>query len=132
MRRAIPGTSCTRASPCCRRDPSQAEYLYDRLLTASPAELPVIWGILREHDHEAPPRLWKLLEDRRPTPKSASARRARSPAPIQPRAIKDGKLVATFIADHFLTAVIKNPGDYAGADRDPAPAARRLCSGRSR
>ena len=34
-------------------DRAQAEYVYDRLLAASPAELPVIWGILREHDRRS-------------------------------------------------------------------------------
>ena len=44
-------------------DPTQAEYLSSRLLAAAAGDLPVIWAILREHDREAKPRLWKLLED---------------------------------------------------------------------
>ena len=44
-------------------DRSQAGYLYDRLLGSSPAELPVIWGILRKHDPAIEQRLWPLLDD---------------------------------------------------------------------
>ena len=94
-------------------DRSHASYIYDRLLTASPAELPVIWGILREHDQEAPQRLWKLLEDQ-----SSDAKKRFRAACVLASTDSAGsdqrwELVATFIADHFLTAVIKNPGDYA-------------------
>ena len=44
-------------------DRRQADYLYDRLLGSSPAELPVIWGILRKHDPAIEERLWPLLDD---------------------------------------------------------------------
>jgi hypothetical protein len=44
-------------------DGSLADYLYDRLLAASPVELPVIWGILRQHQPRIEQRLWALLDD---------------------------------------------------------------------
>ena len=55
-------------------DGKQAEYLEDRLLAASPVDLPVVWEFLRGHDRGADPRLWKLLED----PKADPERRFRA------------------------------------------------------
>ena len=49
-------------------DGRQADYLYDRLLGASPVDLPVIWGILRKHDPGIDQRLWPLLDDPKPDP----------------------------------------------------------------
>jgi serine/threonine protein kinase/formylglycine-generating enzyme required for sulfatase activity len=94
-------------------DHSRAEYLYGRLLTASPAELPVIWGILREHDQEAPQRLWKLLEDQSSDGKKRFRAACALASTDSAGSDQRWELVATFIADHFLTAVIKNPSDYA-------------------
>ena len=76
MRRRIRGRSCTRAwlLATIKR---HAEYIYNRLLTSSPSELPVIWGILHQHDGEAP-RLgcyWKTPR-RKPTGAPACAWRA--------------------------------------------------------
>ena len=94
-------------------DATQADYLFNRLLAAAPAELPVIWDILRGHDREANPRLWKVLEDRA----ADAEKRFRAACALartdSARAEKRWDVVATkFIADRFLGAVIKNPGDY--------------------
>src|SRR5262249_4993365 len=43
-------------------DAKQADYLYDRLLGASPVDLPVIWGILQHHQG-IEQRLWSVLDD---------------------------------------------------------------------
>src|SRR5262249_52266316 len=80
---------------------------------ASPIELPVIWGILRQHDSRIESRLWPLLEN----PRSDSEQRFRAAcalagtgsAPVEKR----WDAVSLFITERFLATVIKNPGDYA-------------------
>jgi serine/threonine protein kinase/formylglycine-generating enzyme required for sulfatase activity len=93
-------------------DPTQTEYLSNRLLAAAPGDLPVIWEILREYDRESKPRLWKLLEDQAADAerrfRAACALAREDSAPTEKR----WDIVAPFIADRFLAAVIKNPGDY--------------------
>ena len=94
-------------------DRRQAGYLYDRLLGSSPAELPVIWGILRKHDPAIEQRLWPLLDDakadKEPRFRAACALANTDSAQIENR----WDSVSSFITDQFLTAAIKNPGDYA-------------------
>ena len=94
-------------------DRGQAGYLYDRLLGSSPAELPVIWGILRKHDPAIEQRLWPLLDDakadKEPRFRAACALANTDSAQIENR----WDSVSSFITDQFLTAAIKNPGDYA-------------------
>jgi formylglycine-generating enzyme required for sulfatase activity/tetratricopeptide (TPR) repeat protein len=96
-------------------DGRPADTLFDRLLGASAVDLPVICGILRQHRPGIDQQLWPVLEDTQ----SDSARRFRAGCalasasagsdPIDPRWDK----VAPFLTDHFLTAAIENPGDYA-------------------
>src|SRR5262249_5457407 len=92
---------------------SQAASVDDRLLGASPAELPVIWGILRKHDPAIEERLWPLLDDakaqKEPRFRAACALANTDSAQIENR----WDSVASFITDQFLTAAIKNPSDYA-------------------
>ena len=94
-------------------DPTQAKYLHNRLLAASPVELPVIWGILREHDRDVEPRLRTLLEDSAADPEKRF--RAACALASAEKAGIDEKwtTVAPFVSDHFLATVIKNPADYA-------------------
>ena len=107
-------------------DPTQAEFLHNRLLAASPLELPIIWGILREHDREAEPRLWKLLED------AAADHGKRFRAACALASADSGRIdekfstVAPFVADRFLAAVIRSPGDYAVLIETLRPLGRRL------
>jgi serine/threonine protein kinase len=94
-------------------DLGQAGYLYDRLLESSPAELPVIWGILRKHDPAIEERLWPLLADakadKEPRFRAACALANSDSAQIKNR----WDSVSSFVTDQFLTAAIKNPSDYA-------------------
>jgi serine/threonine protein kinase/formylglycine-generating enzyme required for sulfatase activity len=46
-------------------DAGQVDYLYRRLLTAPPGQLPVLRDALRPHREEVGGRLWAVLEDRR-------------------------------------------------------------------
>ena len=107
-------------------DPTQAEYLGSRLLAASPGELPVIWGILSEHDREAKPRLWKVLED--PAVDADQRFRAACALASDDSTGSDQRwnVVAPFVADRFLAAVIKNPGDYNALIETLHPQSARL------
>jgi serine/threonine protein kinase/formylglycine-generating enzyme required for sulfatase activity/tetratricopeptide (TPR) repeat protein len=94
-------------------DASQADYLSHRLLDASPVELPVIWRILTDHHQARVDRLWATVDD----PQADPGRRFRAACAL---AISDAAQaetrwnpVAPFVTDRFLTAVIKNPGDYS-------------------
>ncbi|MFI5460669.1 MAG: SUMF1/EgtB/PvdO family nonheme iron enzyme [Isosphaerales bacterium] len=93
-------------------DGRQADYLYERLLVASPVDLPVIWGILRKHHQGADSRLWQLLDDSKSDPdkrfRAACALANTGSAQVEKR----WDTVSPFITDGFLTAVVKNPGDY--------------------
>jgi hypothetical protein len=90
----------------------QAGYLYDRLLGSSPDELPVIWGVLRKHDPAIEQRLWPLLDDAK-ADKEPRFRAACALANTNSAQMKDRwDSVSSFITDQFLTAAIKNPGDY--------------------
>ena len=94
-------------------DRTQAGYLYDRLLGSSPAELPVIWGILRKQDPAIEQRLWPLLDDAK-ADKEPRFRAACALANTDSAQIKNRwDIVVSFITDQFLTAAIKNPSDYA-------------------
>ncbi|MFI5457553.1 MAG: protein kinase [Isosphaerales bacterium] len=94
-------------------DPSQADYLSDRLLNASPIELRVIWEILKDH-HQAPvDRFRAVLQDPQADKDHrfhAACALANSDAAL---AEKSWDTVSPLITDRFLTAVIKNPGDYS-------------------
>jgi len=107
---------------------SQSDYLYDRLLGSSPAELPVIWGILRKHDPAIEQRLWPLLDDAK-ADKEPRFRAACALANSDSAQIKDRwDSVSSFITDQFLTAAIKNPGDYATLIETLRPVRKALLS----
>jgi serine/threonine protein kinase/formylglycine-generating enzyme required for sulfatase activity len=107
-------------------DESEADYLHDRLLEASPVDLPVIWGILQRHVPRIDHRLWSLLED----PKAEPEKRFRAACALANAgsAAVDNRWesVSPFIADHFLAAAIRNPGDYATLIRSLRPLRKRL------
>jgi serine/threonine protein kinase/formylglycine-generating enzyme required for sulfatase activity len=109
-------------------DGRQADYLHDRLLSASPVELPVIWSILRKHHPGIDARLRQLLND----PKADKEQRFRAACALANtgsvgvEAEKYWETVSPFIADQFLTAVIENPGDYAPLIETLRPLRERL------
>jgi eukaryotic-like serine/threonine-protein kinase len=109
-------------------DGRQADYLYDRLLSASPVELPVIWGTLRKHHQGIDARLRRLLHD----PKADPEQRFRAACAlantgyVEVEAEKRWETVTPFIADRFLTAAIANPGDYATLIETLRPLRERL------
>ena len=104
-------------------DGKQPEYLEDRLLAASPVELPVIWGILRKHDQGTDKRLRQLLEDPKADPdrrfRAACALANSDAAQVENR----WDTVAPFLTDRFVTAVIKNPSDYSHGEDGSSSAA---------
>ncbi len=107
-------------------DGKQAAYLYDRLLAASPVELPVICGILEKHTKGTDKQLWRLLED----PKADPEKRFRAACALaitnSARDKESWSTVSPFITDRFLTAVNKNPGDYSPLIETLRPVRRRL------
>jgi formylglycine-generating enzyme required for sulfatase activity len=107
-------------------DGSQAEYLRGRLLLASPAELPVIWGILRKYDQGVEHRLWQVLRDPNSDPEKRF-RAACALANTDSLAVEESwDAVAPFVTDRFLTAAIKNPGDYVALIERLRPLRKRL------
>ena len=100
-------------------DGRQADYLYDRLLAASPVELPVIWGILQKHHpgiDAAAVAIARRSQGRHgatlsvpPAPWRTPFRRGRGRE----------KLGCRISVHHrpILTAAIENPGDYATLSR---------------
>ena len=47
-------------------DATQVDYLFDRLLTATPSELPVLRDALKPHQTTLTPKLWTVLESAKP------------------------------------------------------------------
>ena len=47
-------------------DPSQVDYLYNRLLDATPSELAGAAGALKNHQSTLTPKLWTVLESAKP------------------------------------------------------------------
>jgi formylglycine-generating enzyme required for sulfatase activity len=94
-------------------DAREADYLSDRLLRASPHDLPVIWGILQRHHPGIEQRLWSVLDDPQADPEQrfrAACALARTRSDL---VANRWDTVAPFITERLLVAVIKNPGDYA-------------------
>jgi serine/threonine protein kinase/formylglycine-generating enzyme required for sulfatase activity len=109
-------------------DRRQADYLLDRLLAASTADLPVISRILREHHPQTANRLWPVLidancnADQRFRAACALASTDAESAPVAER--WDG--VAPLITDQFLKTVDQNPSDYATLIKTFRPFQKRL------
>ena len=86
----------------------------------------MIWGILRKHHPGIDQRLWPLLDDPKSDPeqrfRAACALANTDSAQVENR----WDTVAPFITDRFLTAVIKNPGDYATLIETLRPVRKQL------
>ena len=54
-------------------DPSQVDYLFKRLLSAKPDELPVLRDALKTHQSELTPKLWTVLESAKPSDASVTS-----------------------------------------------------------
>src|SRR5262249_12309729 len=104
------------------------EYLLERLLAASPADLPVISAILRTHHPEAANRLWRVLSDEKSNPdQRLRAASALASTDAESAAVADRwHAVAGLITDQFLKTVIENPGDYATLLETLRPLKKRL------
>ena len=93
-------------------DKSQVEFLSRRLLGASPAELPVIWNLLRESRHAPVTRLWGVLED----PKADPDQRFRAACALaNSEARGDTRrwdAVSRLVTERLLATVLKNPSHY--------------------
>ncbi len=107
-------------------DEKQAESLYDRLLAASPVELPVIWGILEKHTKGMDKRLWNLLENPQADPEKRFRAACALAITDSARDKESWSTVSPFITDQFLTTVNKNPGDYSTLIETLRPVRKRL------
>jgi formylglycine-generating enzyme required for sulfatase activity len=107
-------------------DGKQTQYLEERLLASSLVELPVILGILRQHEPGTDERLRQLLDDQKEVPE----RRFRAACALvnskDVRVEKQWDVVAPFLTDRFLAAVIKNPSDYSPLIETLRPIRHRL------
>lgn len=94
-------------------DPAQADYLYERMLDADPAQLWLIWNALHDYHGALSERLWHVLEapdgdpDRRFH--AACALASHGPASSDER----WDAVSAFIADRLLVTVVQNPSRFA-------------------
>jgi hypothetical protein len=101
-----------------RDDPKQAELLYGRLLRADPIELPVIWKLLKQHQHVMVAPLLAVLEDPQADPDQrfraacALANSYGNPASKSLPAPRRWDQVAPFVADRLLATILKNPSHY--------------------
>ena len=107
-------------------DAGQAEFLFRRLLGASPAELPVIWNLLRESRHAPVTRLWAVLED----PMADPDQRFRAACALANS--KTGgdtrrwDAVARLVTERLLATVLKNPSHYDPLIKSLHPVRPRL------
>jgi hypothetical protein len=108
------------------KDAMQSGYLRDRLLLASPVELPVIWGIVRKHDQGIENRLRPLLDDPKFDPEQRFRAACALASTVSAQVEKSWDTVSPFVADRFLTATIKNPTDYATLIETLRPLRRQL------
>jgi formylglycine-generating enzyme required for sulfatase activity len=94
-------------------DPGQADYLANRLLEASPIELPVIWRILTEHHQARVEPYWATVND----PQADPDRQFRAACALAisdaGQAEKGWDTIAPLLTDRFLAAVINNPSYYS-------------------
>lgn len=94
-------------------DSAQANYLTDRLLTASTVELPVIWGLLRKHSQGVDARLWQVVED----PRGDINKRFRAACALAStdsgRTEHRWTALAPFVTERFLDMVRRNPAEYS-------------------
>jgi formylglycine-generating enzyme required for sulfatase activity len=91
----------------------QADYLYDRLLAASPVDLPVIGSILYQHQPGIDQRLRALRDDSQADPEHRFRAACALASTGSTQAATSWETVSPLITGRFLAAVIKNPADYA-------------------
>jgi formylglycine-generating enzyme required for sulfatase activity len=92
-------------------DDGQVDYLYRRLLTAGPVELPVIRDALAGHRDVLVGRLWGVLGDAQAPPEQRF-RAACALATYDAEAGEPWAGVSTFVADRLLAEVWQNPSHY--------------------
>ena len=97
------------ASLCFPVEPGQAEYLYRRLLTADPHELPVIRQALDGRQTELVERLWAFLENTQASPDQRSVRRVLWLATCQARTKSGWSSASGFITDRLLALGDQEP-----------------------
>jgi len=93
-------------------EPGQAEYLYRRLLTADPNELPVIRQALDGHQTELVERLWAVLENTQASPDQSFCAACALAGYVPGENEQRWSSASRFITDRLLALVIKNPSDY--------------------
>src|SRR5262249_10176482 len=71
------------------------------------------WGILQKNRLGIDQRLWSLLDDPKPDPEKRFRAACALASSESGAAENRWESVSPFITDHFLAAVIRNPGDYA-------------------
>ena len=79
-------------------DPSQLDYLTDRLLSASTTELPVLRELLQPHQSTLVPRLWTVLDSAKPGDTALLAGR-QHPGPVRSATTPGGRSIAAKIAE---------------------------------
>ena len=93
-------------------DPGQIEYLYLRLLKASPTELLVIRDALKGHRGKLIEGLWSLLKD----PQADAEQRFHAACALADYDASANErqwdAASRFVTDRLLTLVIKNPSHY--------------------
>jgi formylglycine-generating enzyme required for sulfatase activity len=96
-------------------DGGQVDYLYERLLAAGPADLPVIRDALLGHRDALVGRLWVVLEDEEADEERrfrAACALATYDAMEDEASRKRWQGVSSFVADQLLAAVQSNPSHY--------------------
>jgi eukaryotic-like serine/threonine-protein kinase len=106
-------------------EPGQAEYLYGRLLSADPRELPVIREVLFGHRKTLVERLWGVLKNPQ---ENADRRFCAACALARYVAMGDERWQSEtgFITEQLLASVIKNPSHYAPLTEMMGPIRERL------
>ncbi len=107
-------------------DPGQADYLSNRLLEVTAIEQSVIWQSLKEHGHAGTDRFWAELKDQGADPDRrfhAACVLANSNAD---EAEKNWEEFSPFVANEFLSRVIRTPSDYAVLIEMLRPIGKRL------
>ena len=98
---------------CLLGDPTQVEYLYDRMLQASPGELQVIRDALHADGAKLVPRLWGVLKDsRRDGDERFAAACALASYDPSGSPSKWDAASTGFVADRLLASVGGNPTHY--------------------
>jgi serine/threonine protein kinase/formylglycine-generating enzyme required for sulfatase activity len=97
-------------------DESQADYLLDRLLHASPQELPIIRDSLDANWTELRPQLWNVFDENAADPLNrfnAGLALAAIDPPQTPEAQASWKPRASFLVNRLVSEVRANPSSYA-------------------